>query len=98
VVIDEETLECWRINYELHRDPHDLADFWRAGPGVGPVLALKAAVEEIERLNGQLAEARELLKRIRDRDNSELDESWYSSPLPHYLRDDIDTLLGKDSE
>lgn len=58
VVIDEETLRDWRINYELHRDPHDLTAYWRNYCPIGAVLALKAAVEEIESLRGLLSEAK----------------------------------------
>ncbi len=44
-------LACWRINYSLHLTPHELYDYWQAhGTPTGAVLALKAAVEEIERL------------------------------------------------
>ena len=49
-------LACWRINYSLHLTPHELYDYWQAhGTPTGAVLALKAAVEEIERLRAAVA-------------------------------------------
>lgn len=50
-------LACWRINYSLHLTPHELYDYWQAhGTPTGAVLALKAAVEEIERLRERVFE------------------------------------------
>ena len=69
-----------------------------AEPNRDADLVLSAAADEIERLREQFAEARKLLKQIRDRDNSQLDEPWYSNPLPHCLRYEIDALLEKESE
>ena len=45
----DETLNCWRVNYGLDKSPHGLMDFWQNSPPVGAVLALKCAVEMIER-------------------------------------------------
>lgn len=53
-------LACWRINYSLHLTPHELYDYWQAhGTPTGAVLALKAAVEEIERLRAAVAAERD---------------------------------------
>jgi hypothetical protein len=58
-------LACWRINYSLHLTPHELYDYWQAhGTPTGAVLALKAAVDEIERLRAAVAAERERCCRV----------------------------------
>jgi len=59
-MINDKTIECWKINYGFHdKTPMEAAQWWRDQNGgrdlsapVGAVLALAAAVEEIERLRG----------------------------------------------
>ena len=48
--IDSKTIDCWRTNYGLDKTPHELHAYWSAWAPPGAVLALKAAVGEIERL------------------------------------------------
>ncbi len=49
--VDQKTIDCWRTNYALNKTPQQLYDYWIPfGPPVGAMLALKAAVDEIERL------------------------------------------------
>lgn len=48
--IDRQTIDCWRVNYGLDKTPHELHAYWSAWAPPGAVLALKAAVGEIERL------------------------------------------------
>jgi hypothetical protein len=52
-MIDDDTLECWTINYGLNRDPNSLYAIWERGAPFGAVLALRAAVEEIKRLRAE---------------------------------------------
>lgn len=59
---DAETLNCWRINYCLDRDPHDLHAFWADRAPSGAVLALKAAVRMVERDEALLKQALEALE------------------------------------
>ena len=46
-----ETLNCWRLNYGLTKTPNELHTLWCDGAPPGAVMALRAAVLEIERLN-----------------------------------------------
>jgi len=65
--VDAQTMACWRANYGLHATPHALHRFW--GPcnaPAGAVLALRAAVIEIELLQAELAAAHALLRGVRD--------------------------------
>ena len=63
-VLPAETIACWRVNYGLDRGPHALHDAWSAGAPPGAVLALRAAVLEIERLRAWIpqAEARQIAR------------------------------------
>ena len=49
LVGDSTVLDCWRANYGLDKTPHELHSFWQHCTPPGAVLALKAAVSEIER-------------------------------------------------
>lgn len=51
---DDELLKCWRMNYGLDLDPHDLHAFWADRVPSGCALALKAAVKMIEQLNNNI--------------------------------------------
>lgn len=68
-------IDTWKINYELHRDPHDLAEFWKDGAPPACALALKAAVSEIEQLREALKEAAYLLG------ITDLDGNWLGDPF-----------------
>ena len=52
-MIDDDTLNCWTVNYGLDKDLNDLAAIWAMGAPLGAVLALKAAVDEIKRLRAE---------------------------------------------
>ena len=52
-MIDDDTLECWTINYGLEKDPKDLYAIWQRGAPPGAAMALKAAVDEIKRLRAE---------------------------------------------
>ena len=54
LVGDSTVLDCWRANYGLDKTPHELHSFWQHCTPPGAVLALKAAVSEIERLREEL--------------------------------------------
>lgn len=53
-MIDRQTIEYWKINYDLEKEPHELAELWKECPPIGAVLALKVAVIEIERMREAL--------------------------------------------
>ena len=53
--LTQDGIDCWRVNYALHKSPHELHDFWRDGAPPGAALALKAAVAEIDRLREENA-------------------------------------------
>ena len=57
--VDAAVIDCWRVNYGLDKTPHELSDFWQDRAPPGAVLALKAAVSEIERLREELRRAGE---------------------------------------
>ena len=59
LVGDSTVLDCWRANYGLDKTPHELHSFWQHCTPPGAVLALKAAVSEIERLREELRRAGE---------------------------------------
>lgn len=50
-----ETLNCWRLNYGLTKTPNELHALWSDGAPPGAVMALRAAVLEIERQRSVLA-------------------------------------------
>lgn len=52
--IDRQTIDCWRANYSLDKTPHELHALWHSWAPPGAVLALKAAVIEIERLTAEM--------------------------------------------
>ena len=43
-------IDCWRVNYDLDKTPHDLHAFWGYEAPSGAVIALKAACDEIQSL------------------------------------------------
>lgn len=52
--VDAAVIACWKTNYGLDRTPHDLYAYWQPESlPTGAVLALKAAVHEIERLSSE---------------------------------------------
>jgi len=53
VMIDDDTLDCWTVNYGLDKTPHDLYELWKAGAPFGATIALKLAVDEIKRLRAE---------------------------------------------
>jgi hypothetical protein len=52
-MIDDDTLDCWTVNYGLDKTPHDLYELWKAGAPFGATIALKLAVDEIKRLRAE---------------------------------------------
>ena len=48
-------IDCWRVNYDLGKTPHDLHAFWGYKAPSGAVIALKAACDEIESLRKALS-------------------------------------------
>ena len=48
--VTPEMIDCWRINYGLHKNPHELCAFWNDRVPSGAVMALKVACDEIIRL------------------------------------------------
>lgn len=64
--IDRQTIDCWRVNYILDKTPHELHALWHTWAPPGAVLALKAAIGEIERLRDTLAYAEAALADIGD--------------------------------
>lgn len=62
----DETISCWKINYGLaDKTPQQAAEWWRHAAGgsdiaapVGAILALAAAIEQIEKLRAELDVAR----------------------------------------
>ena len=75
--VDRATIDCWRANYGLDKAPHELHAYWRAGSPTGAVLALKAAIGEIDRLRDTLAYAEAALADIGDADREPGDDlAW----------------------
>lgn len=58
----EDAIACWRFNYGLDKSPQELHDFWNGCAQPGAVLALKSAVERLERLRAAAVKAQEALK------------------------------------
>jgi hypothetical protein len=54
MIVDRQTIDCWRTNYGLNKTPQELHAFWSAWAPPGAVVALRAAVGEIERLASAL--------------------------------------------
>lgn len=61
--VDRDLIECWRATYCLDKTPHELHAMWQSWAPPGAVLALRAAVEEIERL---LTDRAGLLRRVNE--------------------------------
>ncbi len=78
--IDAATIDCWRQNYGLDRTPHELHALWNSCAPPGAVLALRAAVLELERLRALLA---------RYRDETPLGHQ------PHMIAHQTDEALGR---
>jgi hypothetical protein len=75
--IDAATIDCWRQNYGLDRTPHELHALWNSWAPPGAVLALRAAVLELERLRDVLAYAEAALADIGDADREPGDDlAW----------------------
>lgn len=75
--IDRQTIDCWRVNYGLDKRPHELHAMWHSWAPPGAVLALKAAVAEIQRLRDTLAYAEAALSDIGDADREPGDDmAW----------------------
>lgn len=94
-------LACWRINYSLHLTPHELYDYWQAhGTPTGAVLALKAAVEEIERLRSAVDAERERWRAAAEYAAHQLERAriwngmdWHYNPLhPLHYRSALERL------
>lgn len=52
--VDRAMIECWRQNYGLDKTPHELHAFWNPQAPAGAVLALKLAVQALERAHDWL--------------------------------------------
>lgn len=75
--VDRATIDCWRVNYSLDKTPHELYALWHSWAPPGAVLALKAAIGEIERLRDTLAYAEAALADIGDADREPGDDlAW----------------------
>ena len=75
--IDRRTIDCWRVNYSLDKTPHELHELWHSWAPPGAVLALKAAIGEIERLRDTLTYAEAALADIGDADREPGDDlAW----------------------
>ena len=75
--VDKQTIDCWRTNYGLEKTPHELHALWSSWAPPGAVLALKAAVLELERLRDTLAYAEAALADIGDADREPGDDlAW----------------------
>ena len=61
-------IDCWRVNYDLDKTPHDLYAFWGCEAPSGAVLALKAACDEIQSLRKDA----ERYRKVRDRTKTKL--------------------------
>lgn len=55
LVVDAAVIDCWKVNYGLEKTPTEIAAAWGNWAPTGAILALRAAVAEIERLRAELA-------------------------------------------